>query len=285
MELHAIGKKDRPPVLVLPGEGRTAEETAAALKKLKKSYRVLIGDLAGAEELPALEEALRQEGCGALWGAYGLDKGAEELLGLLERDRLDIRTRVVEGRFVPPEEAPAGDERIRCWTGKKDKEGKAALEALRARGWQASALTLKKLPKGESTLSYCPGTAAAQLKKAFGEAECVCRTVVFPFGMEPVWALLEQRPDPREAARLDRSEGLRRDEAKRTLLYQGSGGAMPVWVHRITLEAVDEGHTRVTDRICFRAGNKKFKKSTVKNYLLRLTLERLLALLKESHAV
>ena len=284
MELRTVGKKDRPAVLLLGGREWEAEDLAAALKALKKNYRLLIPifeaeENAGAR-LEALEESVVREHAGALWGAYGLDDGAEELLRLLDRDRLDIRTRVVEGSFALPEEAaPPEAGEIRCWTGARDKAGKKALEALRARGGHVAALTLKKLPKGKSTLSYCPSIAAAQLKKAFGDAVSVSRVTTLAAPAERVWDLLCAGPAPKEAARLDRAEPMQRNRETMTLLYEGSSAALPVWHHLIRLEPAGENLTRCTDLIWFKAAGKGgVKKSTVKRYLLYLYFTRALAL-------
>lgn len=287
MELRTVGKKNLPPVLFMPGDDCDRRAAEAALRALKREYRLLIPDFEEGDGPDALAEALLRDRAEALWGAYGLNDGAEELLALLDRDALEIRTRVVEGRFTLPGEAPpAGDGRIRCWTGYRDKEGKRSLEALRSQGWQAASLTLKKLPRGKSFLSYCPGAAAAQLKKAFGAAVSVRRSAVLPAGMERVWRLLGESPEAEEAARLDRAEPLRRDEEKRTLLYQGSGAGLPVWFHLIRLEAEDPRRTRCTDLVFFRAAaGSPVTKRAVSSYLLRLHILRLLALLRSGHAL
>lgn len=284
MELRSVGKKDRPAVLLLAGKAWEPDDLAAALKDLKKHYRLLIPvfeaeENAGAR-LPELEDALAEECVGTLWGAYGLSDGAGELMSLLSRERLRIRTPVVEGAFPLPEELPADPGVLRCWTGARDKAGKKTLEALRARGGHVAALTLKKLPKGKDTLSYCPGIAAAQMKKAFGEAVCVSRTSVLPAGREQVWRLLRSGPDVRESSRLERAEPLRADEPEGILIYEGSSRVLPVWSHVIRLEPTGKGLTRCTDQILFRAAeNNNGMKRSVRRYLIYLQLVRSLTLM------
>lgn len=290
MELRTIGKKDRPAVLLLAGRAWAPEDVAAALKRLKKDYRLLIpvfeAEESASAQLPALEEALLDDCAGTIWGAYGLGDGAEELLSLLDRDALRIRTRVVEGAFTPPAEPDADRGELRCWAGAKDKAAKKALEELRSRGGRATALTLKKLPRGKSTLAYCPGIAADQMKKAFGEAVCVRRTGVLPAGQVQVWRLLCAGPDERESARLDRAEPLRADEARGILVYEGRSEALPVWSHTIRLEPTGKGLTRCTDQILFRAGqNTRAMKRSVKRYLVYLQLARALRLMKAGNAL
>lgn len=286
MELRTVGKKDRPAVLLLPGKDWEPEALLAALKKLKKSYRLLIpvfeADESAGARLPALEDKLVRELGGTVWGAYGLGDGAQELLSLMGRERLHIRTGVVEGSFSPPEEAlPEDAGTLRCWTGARDKAGKKSLEAFRARGGRAVALTLKKLPKGKSTLAYCPNIAAEQMKKAFGEAVYVSRTSLLPAEKDRVWRLLDKGPDEKESSRLDRAEPLRADAPRGELLYEGSSEELPLWSHRIRLEAEKKGLTRCTDQIFFRAGaDSKVSKKAVKRYLLYLQVVRTLALLR-----
>ena len=287
MELRVIGEENRPPVLFMPGSDWDEKLSSAALRALRNDYCLLIPDAEEEADPAALEEALLRDTAGALWGAYGLNDGAEALLTLLNRDALDIRTRVVEGRFSLPDDTPGSGREIRCWTGYKDKKGKQSLEALRADGWQAAALTLKKLPKEKSTMAYCPSLATKQLKKAFGTAQCVSRTAVLPAGPERVLALLGEKPDAREAARLDRAAPVHCDEKKRTVLYEGSGAGLPVWYHLIRLEAVDDRHTRCTDRIYFRSSGKDgpVTEKSVRRHLLRLHILRLLALLGWRYAL
>lgn len=290
MELRTIGKKDRPAVLLLAGKDWEAEAVAAALKGLKKDYRLLIpvfeAEEAAGADLSALEDDLMRDCAGTLWGAYGLNDGAEELLALLDRDKVRIRTRVVEGAFTPPEGGEADPGELRCWTGSKDKAGKNTLAALRARGGHVAALTLKRLPKGKSTLSYCPGTAANQMKKAFGEAICVSRSTVLPAGKEQVRRLLSAGPDERESSRLDRAEPLRTERDGDTLIYEGRSAALPVWHHTIRLESTGKGLTRCTDQILFRADeDNKGMKRTVKRYLIYLQLSRSLSLMRAGNAL
>ncbi len=277
-------------MLLLAGKAWEPEALAAALKGLKKNYRLLIPVFEAEESagalVPELEDALLEDCAGTLWGAYGLGDGAEELMSLLGRDRLRIRTQVVEGAFPLPEETPSDPGELRCWTGARDKAGKKTLEALRGRGGHVAALTLKKLPKGKDTLSYCPGIAAAQMKKAFGEAVCVSRTSVLPAGRDQVWRLLRSGPDVQESSRLERAEPLRADESEGVLLYEGRSRALPVWSHVIRLEPTGKGLTRCTDQILFRAAeNSKGMKRSVRRYLIYLQLARSLTLLGMGNAV
>ena len=254
MELRTIGKKDRPAVLLLAGKDWEAEAVAAALKGLKKDYRLLIPvfeteEAAGAD-LSALEDDLMRDCAGTLWGAYGLNDGAEELLALLDRDKVRIRTRVVEGAFTPPEGGEADPGELHCWTGSKDKAGKS------------------------------------QMKKAFGEAICVSRSTVLPAGKEQVRRLLSAGPDERESSRLDRAEPLRTERDGDTLIYEGRSAALPVWHHTIRLESTGKGLTRCTDQILFRADeDNKGMKRTVKRYLIYLQLSRSLSLMRAGNAL
>ena len=290
MELRSVGKKDRPAVLLLAGKEWAADDVASALKGLKKDYRLLIpvyeAEESAGVRLIELEDALMADCVGMLWGAYGLGDGAEELLSLLGRERLRLRTGVVEGAFSLPEDALSAPGELRCWTGAKDKAAKKTLEALRSRGGHAAALTLKKLPRGKSTLAYCPGIAATQMKKAFGQALCVRRTAVLPAGRDEVWRLLRSGPDVRESSRLEKAAPLRADEETGVLVYEGSSPTLPVWNHVIRLESTGKGLTRCTDQILFRAGeNSKGMKRSVKRYLLYLQLTRSLTLMGMGHAV
>jgi len=251
MEFEKAGKAGNPAVLLLT-EGSPAE-IFSALKGLEKEYRLLS---APADTSPAaLEDALLRECCGILWGAYGLHAGADILLRLLAGGRVRARTAVLEGAFTLPDSPalPAGG-RLICWMGGKDKAAKKSWQDLGEAVSPIDSLTIKKLPKKESLLSFRPDVAADRLKKAFGPGVSVQRTARMARSADRVWTYLCANPPEKELALLRHSEPPVLDEEQRLCLLEGRSDKLRIWVHATRVEALGRGRSVCTDRIDFDAG-------------------------------
>ena len=271
MELDKSGRSGTPAVLLLTD--RAPEETLTALKGLGKDYTLL----AAPADAPVqeLEAALLGETGGLLWGAYGLHAGADSLLRLLSRGRLRIRAAVLEGAFTMPETLPDPRKtRVICWVGGKDKAAKKAWQGLGERVSPVDSLTVKKLPKKESLLSFRPDIAAAQLTKAFGTAVCVQRRIVLEQSPDRVWQHLREYPAYRERGILTKHQPVERVEEARIQLLQGSSDKLTLWIHATHVEERD-GKTVCIDRIELEAGKlNTAAKPLAELYLTLLQLQR-----------
>ena len=271
MELEKTGKAGTPAVLLLTD--RVPEDTLIAMKGLEKNYTLLAAPAdAPAEEL---EAALLAETGGLLWGAYGLHAGGDALLRLLARDRVRIRTAVLEGAFTMPEILPDPRKtRVICWIGGKDKAAKKSWQGLGERVAPVDSLTVKKLPKKESLLSFRPDVAAAQLKKAFGTAVCVQRSCELDQSPERVWRYLREYPAYRERSLLTSHRPVERMEEARIQLLEGSSDKLTLWIHATHVEERD-GKTLCIDRIELEAGKRNAAaRPLAELYLALLQLQR-----------
>ena len=271
MEFERSGNAGAPAVLLLTD--RPPAETLEKLPGLEKDYCLLAAPADTAAE--ALEAALLRETDGLVWGAYGLHAGADALLRLLSRGRVRVRTAVLEGAFAMPDTPPDPRNcRVICWIGGRDKAAKKSWQDYGHSASPADSLTIKKLPKKESLLSYRPDVAAQQLKKAFGTAVCVRRVSTLEHSPEQVLRFLEENPFYRERSVLTKIRPVERIHESGLQLLQGSSDKLSVWIHATRVDRQD-GKTVCVDRIELEAGRlNAAAKPLAELYLTLLQLHR-----------
>ena len=283
MELKTMGKDASPAVLLLPGEGIEPEAVLAALKTMGRRYRLLLPVFDPGEGPEALEDALLRECAGRLWGAYGLGSGADMLLRLIARGKVRVRSWVTEGPVALPEEPlPERPGRGWSWIRAKDKAGERSLAALREACGGVASMTMKKLPKKKSTLSYCPKFAVGRMEKSFGSAVSVSRSARISAPAASLWSELNEGPIQKEIARLREMLPVEKDEARHVLILEGKGERTELWSHLIRLESDEDGVTICTDQILMQPRGKAAPAVwSVKLYLAYIQLCRSLSARKK----
>jgi pimeloyl-ACP methyl ester carboxylesterase len=258
MEFRTYGKPDNPTVLLLPAEDTTGDTLYAGLKKLEAHYQLLIPTFLPGESterrLEGIEECLSDHYSGRIWGAYGLDEGASLLLALLTRQKVRIRTAVLDGTVVLPAE-PFADvpTQIVYWYGSRDKAAKKLLKTLRTQYPELHTLKLKKLGVGERFWAIRPDLAVKRLRQAFGKAKLLHLTVLLEIHAQTLWTHLTAR-DHAAAEKLKSPPLISAKDTTHTLLIEGTGKLSKHWSHLIQLEALEDNLTLVTHQLELSAG-------------------------------
>lgn len=111
MLFHEFGDKSSPPVLCMHGMMQDWRSEYALLKPLEEHYRLIVPAMDGfydgsgtftsfADQSRQIEEHVRAEHGGRLYGAYGASQGGLMLTELLTRGRIEIRTVIMDGVYV-----------------------------------------------------------------------------------------------------------------------------------------------------------------------------------------
>lgn len=253
MKLEAYGDPGKGAVLLLTGERYAPSELRAAMPGLEKRYRILAA--AGTDAPPEkLADALRRAGVVRLWGAYGLERGADALLALLAAGEMEVRTAVTEGPFRLPAVSLAGyGGKLICWKGGRDKKAEKAWKALKAELPGLRSLTLDKLKKGQTYLSRRPDLMERRLCATFGDASALQVTDVFLGSEKEAWRLLSGPETGRDFPLLREPGQVRADEARHIRIREGRGDGISFW-NRLTLtESAGDGAVICVDQVEFTA--------------------------------
>ena len=279
MKLENWGTADKGAVLLLTGERFTPAQVREALPGLEKRYHVLVSSGTGASP-EELFDALRCAGVVRLWGAYGLEAGADALLAFLAAGSMEVRTAVTEGCFSLPAASLAEyPGTLICWKGGRDKPAEKSWKALKAQRPGLRSLTLDKLKKGQTYLSRRPDLMEKRLTATFGDVSALQVTDVFLGSEKEVWQffsgetgsdfpLLRELAPPRE------------DEARHIRIREGRGEDIPFWNRRLELERAGDGAVKCVDQVEYSAGKRQGRIRRLGERYLRSQHRRLAQLLR-----
>jgi len=276
MKFRTYGNPNNPTLLLIPGEGMGEQELYTSLKKLENSYYLLLPAFAPAESperrLEGMEECLHDHFSGRIWGAYGLDAGATLLLALLSRNRVQIRTAVLDGTMLLPSESlDKCSATLVYWYGSRDKAAKKLLKSFRDACPDLRTLRLKKLRPGQRFLSIRPDLMVKRLRRTFGTGKLVNLTVLLPVDSDALWNHLLHR-DHAAAEQLKDPFTVTCREEERRLLIEGRSSLSRHWSHLLQLERLEDGLTLCTQQLELAGGA-----------LSALSVMRARALLKKEH--
>ncbi len=119
MLFNEFGDKNNPVVLCMHGMMQRWESEYELLKPLEAHYRLIIPAMDGfydgsgtftsfADQARQIEEYVQEHHGGKLHGAYGASQGGLMLTELLARNKIDIKTVVMDGVYVAHQGAVAG---------------------------------------------------------------------------------------------------------------------------------------------------------------------------------
>ena len=279
MEFMISGKPEAPAVLFLPASGSDAAALAATLKPLEKNYRVVLPS--SPMDTPSLEKALLWFGLEMLWGAWGLREGATELLALLSRGNVRVRTAVLEGAFALPEKSLRDYEgTLICWKGGKDRKAKKSWEALKKEVPGLRSLTLGKLKKDQDFLSVRPDLMVRRLNDALGSARVIRLEQILPWDVDRVWQRVRRQPMGRAELRLEERGPLVWSDADFTRRLEGRSRKISLWRHTVRLSPLGDNCTACTDQLEIAAGKRAPLAAMAARRYLRREQARREALLK-----
>ena len=279
MKLDNWGSPDHGAVLLLTGARYTPAQVRAALPGLEKEYHVLAAS--GLDASPEeICDALRRAGVVRLWGAYGLEAGADALLAFLAAGEMEVRTAVTEGPFSLPAGTLADwPGTLICWKGGRDKKAQKAWQALKARRPELRSLTLDKLKTGQTYLSRRPDLMEKRLCATFGPVSALQVTDVFLGSEKEVWRLAAGEAGP-EFPLLRELEPPREDEARHIRIREGRGRELPYWNRRTELTGAGDGAVQCTDQVHYVPGKRAALTRRLGELYLRLDHVRLAGLLR-----
>lgn len=111
MLFNEFGKKEDPPVLLLHGMMQDQHNVYKLLKPLEDYYRLIIPAQDGfyegsgeftsfADQARQIEEFVQKNYGGELYGAYGVSQGGLMLTELIGRNKIEIKTVIMDGCYV-----------------------------------------------------------------------------------------------------------------------------------------------------------------------------------------
>lgn len=276
MEFYTFGKPDNPVLLLIPAQSMEHSALYTPLKALEKHYYLLLPAFSPAESaerrLEGMEECLREHFTGRIWGAYGVDEGGSLLLSLLSRNRVQIRTAIVDGNItLPGQSLEASPSTLVYWYGSRDKTAKKQLKALREGFPRLQTLRLKKLREGERFLAIRPDQMVKRLRRTFGTAKLVQFPVLLQINTPTLWDYLARR-DHAAAEQLKSPAKVILWEEILTLQIEGQSTLSKHWSHRLQLEALEDNLTLCTHQVELSGGA-----------LSAVSVMRAKALLKKEH--
>ena len=276
MKFRTYGNPNNPTLLLIPGEGMGEQELYTSLKKLENSYYLLLPAFAPAESperrLEGMEECLHDHFSGRIWGAYGLDAGATLLLALLSRNRVQIRTAVLDGTMLLPSESlDKCSATLVYWYGSRDKAAKKLLPPLREQYPALYTVQLKKLRAGERFVDIRPDLMVKRMKRSFGAAKLINLSVLLEVNAQQLWELLSLR-DHMAAEQLKAPPTLTLVPERLLLEIEGQSTLSKHWSHRLCLEPLEENLTLCTHQLELSAGA-----------MAAVSVPRAKALLKKEH--
>jgi len=124
MLFKEYGEKDKPTLLLMHGMLQEASTMYEKLRPLEGDYRLIIPTMDGmypnsptftcfSEQCRKIEEYIKQNYNGKIYGVYGISQGATILSELLARNNIDIEKAVLDGVYV------AHQGKIAAWYGVK----------------------------------------------------------------------------------------------------------------------------------------------------------------------